>query len=498
MPIKKLTLGLGLLMAGAVTVQAETYKVRSGDTISEIASRFHVKTNALLRANGLTPSSRLKLGRALTIPSASVYTDRRSSRQVPGRAGSYVVRNGDHDWSIATKHGVTPTQLRNLNPGIDWRALQIGQRIRVPGSGAAPTRTAKATRVEKISSTGSYKVREGDNDWIIARRLDTQPSVLRRLNPGLNWSRVQIGQTIRVPGGRSSAPAAVAVQANRIRSRYAVVAREDATIRRNPSTRAEAVTTVPAGIRVTVLDRDGDWYRLRFPKGTEGWMRGDMLKAGSAPRDVVVASRKARKSQPKAQRQYVAKRTPKASTRRRATESKHEFTQEATYAMAVSGDTQDKILSKARSMRGVRYRWGASSRSATDCSGFTSQVFGSNGYRLPRTSAAQSKTGAKVDRNSLKPGDLVFFKTRRGTRVSHVGIYTGNGKFIHASSGGGKVQVNSLSDGYYNKRFVTARRVVKSSKKTVKKAPVKKAEEPVALAPANEATPTIQSTDTGE
>lgn len=500
MPIKKLTLGLGLLMAGAVTVQAETYRIRQGDTISEIAARFHVKTRDILSANGLTANSNLKLGRVLVIPSASSTSDRRTSREVPSRGGTYVVRNGDHDWSIAKKHGIMPSQLRRMNPGLDWRSLQIGQRIVVPGSGAAAssyTSSSKASRVEKISSVGSYKVREGDNDWIIARRLDTKPSVLRRLNPGVNWNRVQIGQSLRVPGsggGSSSAPVATTASIARIRSRYAVVSRDDATIRRNPSTNAEAIVTVPSGTRVTVLDRDGDWYRLRFPKGTEGWMRGDLIQAAHAPREVVVASRRERKAKRKSS--YVASSKP--STRRKSSRQA-QFTQESTYAMSVSngnGSSQDRILSKAQSMRGVRYRWGASSRSATDCSGFTSQVFRSNGYRLPRTSAEQSRTGAKVDRSSLRPGDLVFFKTRRGTRVSHVGIYTGNGKFIHASSGGGKVQINSLSDGYYNKRFVTARRVVKGSKKSAsKKSSSKKLDVPAKFP---DKVPSLESTDRGE
>lgn len=475
MPIKKLTLGLGLLLAGAVTVQAETYRIRQGDTISEIAARFHVKSSDILQANGLTAKSNLKLGRKLIIPSASKSSDRRASNSVPSRAGTYVVRNGDHDWSIAKKHGIVASQLRRMNPSVNWRSLQIGQRISVPGGGASSNSSysAKASRTEKISSVGTYKVREGDNDWIIARRLDTKTSILRRLNPGVNWNRVQIGQAIRVPGSgggsASSARVAVVGDVSRLRSRYAVVARPDSTIRRQPSTRAEAVTTVDAGTRVTVLDRDGDWYRLRFPKGTEGWMRGDLLKAASAPREVIVASRRERKA--KRTSTYVAKSSPRRSS---STKRKPQYTQESTYAMTVSGDgsSQDKILSKAQSMRGVRYRWGASSRSATDCSGFTSQVFRSNGYRIPRTSAEQSRAGAKVDRSSLRPGDLVFFRTRRGTRVSHVGIYTGNGKFIHASSGGGKVQINSLSDGYYNKRYVTARRVVKggSKKSSSKKA----------------------------
>jgi cell wall-associated NlpC family hydrolase len=125
------------------------------------------------------------------------------------------------------------------------------------------------------------------------------------------------------------------------------------------------------------------------------------------------------------------------------------------------------LMDKASSFLGVRYRYGAASRSATDCSGFTTQVFKSQGVKLPRTAREQSSRGQKVSRGELKAGDLVFFNTR-GSRVSHVGIYKGNGKFIHASSGGGKVMESSLDEGYYKRRFAGARRVISA------KAPPKK------------------------
>lgn len=454
MPIKKLTLGLGLLMAGAVMAQAETYRIREGDTISEIAARFHVKTRDILRANGLTASSNLKLGRVLYIPSASRTSSRSDhvpSGHVPSGSGTYVVRNGDHDWTLAARFGVTPTEIRRMNPGLNWRALQIGQRIHVPsGHGSSSEAPVAKVAAHKISSVGTYRIKPGDNDWIIARRFDTQPSVIRRLNPGLNWNRVQIGQVIKVPGASNAGTSGVVTTGSvkRIRSRYAVVAKEDAIIRRSPSTRGEAITTVPAGLKVVVLDRDGDWYRLRFPKGTEGWMRGDLITAASAPHEIV-AARRARKARRTSTVAHAGTSGPR---------------EDRGYAKMASSDIDDRILSKAQSFRGVRYRWGASSRSATDCSGFTSQVFKSQGFRLPRTSAEQSQVGAKVSRGELKKGDLVFFRTRRGVRVSHVGIYMGNGRFIHASSGGGHVQVNSLADGYYHERFVGARRVAKPAK----------------------------------
>jgi len=106
------------------------------------------------------------------------------------------------------------------------------------------------------------------------------------------------------------------------------------------------------------------------------------------------------------------------------------------------------------------------SRSGTDCSGFTSQVFRAQGVKLPRTSREQSTVGFRVGRDQLRPGDLVFFHTSRGSRITHVGIYVGNGKFIHASSSGGCVQVDSLLEDYYNNRFSTARRLMKAPKPT--------------------------------
>jgi hypothetical protein len=118
------------------------------------------------------------------------------------------------------------------------------------------------------------------------------------------------------------------------------------------------------------------------------------------------------------------------------------------------------MLATARSQMGVRYKWGGTSRNGFDCSGFTTYVFAKHGINLPRTANAQSNVGRVVQRGALQPGDLVFFKTSTYARVTHVGIYIGNDQFIHASSGGGSVRINSLSENYYNQRYVGARRVL--------------------------------------
>jgi cell wall-associated NlpC family hydrolase len=115
----------------------------------------------------------------------------------------------------------------------------------------------------------------------------------------------------------------------------------------------------------------------------------------------------------------------------------------------------------AVSLVGSPYRMGGTSpETGLDCSGFVGYVFKQTlGVLLPRTSVAISKATQILTRPELQPGDLVFFNTMRQA-FSHVGIYLGDGRFVHAaSSQTGKVMVSSLSDQYWRDRFDGARRI---------------------------------------
>lgn len=116
------------------------------------------------------------------------------------------------------------------------------------------------------------------------------------------------------------------------------------------------------------------------------------------------------------------------------------------------------IVKVAMSLRGSRYISGGTSRGGFDCSGFTTYVYNQFGIKLPRTSASQSTVGRHVNKSELKEGDLVLFATRR-SGVSHVGIYVGNGNFIHAANTRKGVTVDSINSSYYKKTYVGARRV---------------------------------------
>lgn len=120
----------------------------------------------------------------------------------------------------------------------------------------------------------------------------------------------------------------------------------------------------------------------------------------------------------------------------------------------------DMLLTLAWTLRDIRYRYGGNTPSTGfDCSGLVSYVYRhALGLVLPHRAGLQYKLGRHVARDELKPGDLVFFRTR-GRRVSHVGIYLDHGRFIDAPSSGEVVQVDSLDNPYWSSHYAGARRL---------------------------------------
>ncbi|AZR60243.1 MULTISPECIES: C40 family peptidase [Eikenella] len=131
-----------------------------------------------------------------------------------------------------------------------------------------------------------------------------------------------------------------------------------------------------------------------------------------------------------------------------------------------SQDEAGDLIMNAMSLIGLSYRFGGNSPTqGLDCSGFMQYIFKrSMGITLPRTSAEMATVGQQVDRANLKPGDMVFFGS--GGRVSHVGMYIGNDRFIHAPRTGRDIEITSMNGNYWKSRYITARRVDRSSRFT--------------------------------
>lgn len=124
-----------------------------------------------------------------------------------------------------------------------------------------------------------------------------------------------------------------------------------------------------------------------------------------------------------------------------------------------SNSKLDKVLSTVKAQVGKPYVYGAAGPNSFDCSGLTYYAYKKAGIYLNRTSRDQAKNGKHVSKNNLKAGDLVFFNSGTNS-IRHVGMYVGNGKFIHSPSPGKSVKYEKLSTSYYVKGYVTARRII--------------------------------------
>jgi cell wall-associated NlpC family hydrolase len=118
------------------------------------------------------------------------------------------------------------------------------------------------------------------------------------------------------------------------------------------------------------------------------------------------------------------------------------------------------VASLAQQYVGSRYVWGGASPAGFDCTGFVMWVFGQFGVALPHNEAGQLASGEAVGRDDLQPGDVLVFANTYRRGLSHVGIYIGDGRFVHAADEWHGVEVSSLGDGYWSSRLVGASRPV--------------------------------------
>lgn len=276
-----------------------------------------------------------------------------------------------------------------------------------------------------------YTVVKDDNDITISRKLGVRAKALRLANLGLDWTKLKVGHVLKVPTEEDSASAAE-VKINQIDTTAARVNSNSVVMRSAPTTMSGRVALAQMRDKVFILEQEGAWYRVKTVDGKKGYIRGDYL---NELRPVVAGS-------------------TRTTGGRAISSSGFSFGDDYGYE-GINAD----IIAEARRHMGTPYRWGGETTRGFDCSGFVRYVFRqSEGIELPRTSREQAKFGQAVDRNELRPGDLITFATGGGSRVSHIGVYIGENRFIHSSSSRG-VRIDTLT-GYYANRFVNARRPV--------------------------------------
>ena len=259
----------------------------------------------------------------------------------------------------------------------------------------------------------THVVRKGDTLGKIARSHHVSVEKIREAN-ALEGTRLSVGTKLVLPGGTSD-PAPRKARSGK---------RKPATV--PASTPAEEP---PPGTQLSLVDpQESTLHTGTWKPPTEA----ELAELARAPK---------------------------------ATDTWHPAIDASPDASKATESIKDRLLRVAQRMLAVPYRFGGTTLWGLDCSGFVQKAFAFLDLGLPRTAREQFREGAKVAKADLSPGDLVFFRTY-AKYPSHVGIYLGDNRFVHASSRDRKVTIESLDTPYYVKRYIGAKRLLSEGEYT--------------------------------
>ena len=217
-------------------------------------------------------------------------------------------------------------------------------------------------------------------------------------------------------------------------------------LRENASNNSEVIDQLSINTKVTVTALvDNTWAKITYNNKT-GYVAYRYLSDSKT----VVTSRSESVNRESQNQQEATK--SETSTSENTSTSKETEEKESTTSNSGSVTGSD-IIAYAKQYLGCKYVYGGMSPSGFDCSGFTSYVYKHFGYSLNRTSSGQRSNGVAVDKSNLQAGDILCFN-------GHVGLYIGGGSFIHAANPSKGVIISSLSESYYTKNYITARRIL--------------------------------------
>jgi peptidoglycan endopeptidase LytE len=256
----------------------------------------------------------------------------------------------------------------------------------------------------------THLVRKGDTLGKIARAHHVSASKIQAAN-GIEGTRLSVGTKLVIPGGKAHSK----------RRKARAEKGKRGTVRK--STPPEET---PPEVELTLVDPQG------APPAAEAWK----LPTEAELTELAQAVKVADTASPAV---AAASGVPEAGK--------------------ADASIKDRLLRVAQRMLAVPYRFGGTTLWGLDCSGFVQKTFAFLDLALPRSAREQFREGAKVAKADLSPGDLVFFRTY-AKYPSHVGIYLGDNRFVHASSRERQVTVDSLDAPYYVKRYIGAKRLL--------------------------------------
>jgi cell wall-associated NlpC family hydrolase len=205
--------------------------------------------------------------------------------------------------------------------------------------------------------------------------------------------------------------------------------------RKGPSTATESLAKLARHTKVTIIGESGDWYKVTY-NGTVGYISKALVTKGEPP--VETSSR--------------------SQEEPRTTQTSDIYT-ESVQAPVQSGSASSAVAVAQQYLGSSYVSGGTSPSTGFDCSGFTQYVYGQCGISISRTSYTQANDGTAISKSELQPGDLLLFHYYWSSSIGHVGIYVGNGQFIHAANSNRGVVYYTINSGYYADNYAGARRL---------------------------------------
>ena len=424
-----ITAGRKLATAGGAGTPART--ASSPAAAAATGKAFVMEDRVFLRSG---PGSRFDQ-RAALVKGQTLYI---SARQ--GQWRKVTVHGGHSGWvaawlikedqpKSAPGTGDTPEVARTDRVLTAWVTAKTAQvRVRPSGEAQPKFQLKQGTKIHVAAVCGHWcklRTESGSYGWIAGW-------VIKFVPPGSAVTATEAGEKVEVNVGW--------------------VARPVVHLRNAPSADAPNSGDARLGTRLLIIGKKPGWYKVALEDGNIGWMSSRLIdtRAERIVRQQVALGKDSDKN-------------ADAVVERVSLSGRDDFP--SPVATDDSGDDSNpdslgaSLVATARKYLGCAYVSGRSDAGGFDCSGFTSFVHRCHGIDISRSSREQFRQGSPVARDDLQPGDVVFFANTYRPGISHVGMYIGGGRFIHAANHSCGVKITDLDEDYYARRYVGARRM---------------------------------------
>ena len=458
------------------------HTVKKGETISAIAQKYKVEPSAIYELNP-DCSRTLKLESIILIPRTTSKTVKlKSESKAVVVENTHEVQPKETLFGIAKQYEITLEELNTANPELIETGLKAGQKIKIPNkanSNIVSTikkvepkievlqkfKQEKSTPVAVVSSTTStlHEVQPSETKFGIAKQYGISVADLDTANPTLEKEALKVGQKITIPvkGGVvmttpivkkvEDMPSQLIEQKGKVKEVIKVekVAINTEAIEENaaPITHEVVAKETKYGIAkkygISIADLES-----QNPSIASNLYVGAILKISGS----------------KAIQEEVMPSSAVSSNTTQQDEDQDNLTIASSLAKwNTSEELADELIRMASDNLGANYRSGGTTKNGFDCSGLMYATFSSLDIKLPRSSHEMATIGTVVDVSQAQKGDLIFFKTRGGSQINHVGMVVevneGEIKFIHSATHGGVI-ISSTKEKYYEKNFTQINRVL--------------------------------------